>query len=88
MRSPMSCQAAASGVSGPQPALGISRRDIRKRNSLWLANQQWVRRRGLGDNQRQARELASGPCLGAKAKFLSFNPLAPDFFFNFSTSCI
>ena len=28
--------------------------------------------RGLGDTHRQARELISGPCLGAKAKFLSF----------------
>jgi hypothetical protein len=28
---------------------------------------------GLGDTQRQARELISGPCLGAKARFLSFN---------------
>jgi hypothetical protein len=29
--------------------------------------------RGLGDTQRHARELISGPSLGAKAKFLSFN---------------
>ena len=28
---------------------------------------------GLGDTQRQARELISGPCLGAKARFLPFN---------------
>jgi hypothetical protein len=28
---------------------------------------------GLGNTQRQARELISGPCLGAKARFLSFN---------------
>jgi hypothetical protein len=28
---------------------------------------------GVGDTQRQARELILGPCLGAKAKFLSFN---------------
>jgi hypothetical protein len=28
---------------------------------------------GLGDTQRQAQELFSGPCLGAKARFLSFN---------------
>jgi hypothetical protein len=27
----------------------------------------------LGDTQRQAGELISGPCLGAKARFLSFN---------------
>jgi hypothetical protein len=30
-------------------------------------------RGGLGDTQRQARELISGPCLGAKARFLSFD---------------
>jgi len=29
--------------------------------------------RGLGDTQRQAGELISGPCLGVKARFLSFN---------------
>ena len=29
--------------------------------------------RGLGDTQRQAEALISGPCLGAKARFLSFN---------------
>jgi hypothetical protein len=39
---------------------------------------QWVKQhyigwRGLGDTQRQGRELISGPCLGAKAMFLSFN---------------
>jgi len=28
---------------------------------------------GLGDTQRQARELISGPCLCTKAWFLSFN---------------
>jgi hypothetical protein len=39
----------------------------------WLANQHWARWRGLGDTQRQARELISEPCLGAKTKFLSFN---------------
>jgi hypothetical protein len=39
----------------------------------WLVNQHWVRWRGLGDTQRQARELISGHSLDAKAKFLSFN---------------
>ena len=32
-----------------------------------------VPRGGLGNTQRQAQEVISGPCLGAKAKFLSFN---------------
>ena len=58
---------------GPEPALGVSRQDIRRRPRRWLHNQHWVRRRGLGDTQRQARELISGPCLCAKARILSFN---------------
>ena len=68
----------ASGVSilgflGPAPSLGGSRQVIRRRISRWLINQHWVRWRGLGDTQSQARELILGPCLGAKARFLSFN---------------
>jgi len=42
-----------------------------------LVNQHWVWWRGLGDTQRQARELYSGLCLCAKAKFLSFNRTQP-----------
>jgi hypothetical protein len=30
-------------------------------------------RRGLGDTQRQAQKLISGPCLSVKARLLSFN---------------
>ena len=58
---------------GPEPTVGDCRRDIQKSFSRWLVNQQWARWRGLGDTQRQTRELFSGPNLGAKAKFLSFN---------------
>ena len=43
------------------------------RDSCWLANQHREKWRGLSYTQRQARELISGPCLGAKARFLSFN---------------
>jgi hypothetical protein len=39
----------------------------------WLVNQHWGRWRSLRDTQRQARELISGPCLGTKARLLSFN---------------
>ena len=38
-----------------------------------MVNQHWIWWRGLGENQRQAPELISGHCLGAKARFLSFN---------------
>jgi len=53
--------------------LYLPRQDIRRRICHRLANQHWVRWRGLGDTRRQARELISGPCLGAKARFLSLN---------------
>jgi len=58
---------------GPEPALGVSRQDIQTRIRHWLVNQHWVCWQGLGDTQRQVQELISGPCLGAKARFLSFN---------------
>jgi len=58
---------------GPEPALGVSRQDIRRRIRRWLVNKHWVRWRGVGDTQRQAQELISGPCLSAKTRFLSFN---------------
>jgi hypothetical protein len=61
------------GFLGPDPALGVSRRDIQNKLNRWLANQQWARWRSLGDTQRQARELISGPGLGAKTKAMSFN---------------
>jgi len=58
---------------GPEPALGVSRQDTRRRIRRWLVNQHWVWWRGLGNTQRQAQELILGPCLHAKARFLSFN---------------
>ena len=57
---------------GPQPALGLAGQDM-KRIRRWLVNQHWVWWRGLGNTQRRDRELISGPCMGAKAKFLPFN---------------
>ena len=58
---------------GPEPALGVSRQGIRRRSRCWLVNQHWIWWRGFGDTQRQAREVISGPCLGAKARFQPFN---------------
>jgi hypothetical protein len=57
----------------PEPALGVSMQDIWRRIRCWLVNQHWVWWQGLGDTQRQAWELILGPCLGTKARFLSFN---------------
>ena len=58
---------------GPEPALGVSRRDLQKRLGRWLVNQHGTQWRVLGDNQRQAREFISGPSLGTRAKFMTFN---------------
>jgi len=74
MRSPTSWQGTAVFCS----LLDLSRpwesgQYIRRRIRCWLVNQHWVWWRGLGDTQRQARILISGPCLGAKPRFLSFN---------------
>jgi hypothetical protein len=55
---------------GPESALGVSRQDIRRSIRRWLVDQHWARWRGLGDTQRQARELILGPCLGIKATSL------------------
>ena len=61
------------GILGSQLVLGVSSRDMQRRIRRWLINQHWVRWQGLGNTQRQARELISGPCLDARARFLSFN---------------
>jgi hypothetical protein len=52
---------------------GLLCKSYKKRISRWLYNPHWARWRGLGDTQRQTRELISGPSLGARARFLSFN---------------
>jgi len=60
------------GFVGPEPALGVSRRDIQKKLNRWFVNEHWPSWWGLGDTQRQARELISGPSLSTKAKLLPF----------------
>jgi hypothetical protein len=57
----------------PEPALGVSRQDVRKRINHWLVNQHWGWWQSLGNIQIQAQELILGPCLGTKARYLSFN---------------
>ena len=57
----------------PEPALGVSRRDLQMRLGRWLVNQHGARWRGLGDTRRQAHEFISGPSLGTRAKFMTFN---------------
>jgi hypothetical protein len=66
-------QGSALGFLGPKPALGVSRRNIQTALGRWLKNQHCASWQNLGNTQRQARELISGPNRGAKAKLLSFN---------------
>jgi hypothetical protein len=61
------------GFVGPKPVLGVSRRDIQNRLSCWLNNQHWASWSDPSSTLRQARELISGPILGNRVKFLSFN---------------
>jgi ribonuclease HI len=63
----------ALGFIGPELALGVSRQDLRNKISRWLGNQHWRCWQNLGNTQRQAQELISGPCRDTKIKLLSFN---------------
>jgi len=60
---------------GPEPALGVSRRDLQKRLGRWLINQHGAQWRGLGYTQGQALEFIFGPSLDTRAKFMTFNKI-------------
>jgi hypothetical protein len=62
----------ASGFVGPEPALGVSKRDLGSKIGRWLLNQHQRRWQDLG-RSRQARELILGRNWGTRAKFLSLN---------------
>jgi len=64
---------------GPEPALGVSSCDIRKRLSLWLINEQWASWRDLGNTIRQARELISGPVQVPGSNFCPLIGISPGF---------
>jgi len=51
---------------GPEPAMGVSRQDIRRRNRRWLVNQQWIRWRGLGDTQKTGSRTNFGTLSGCQ----------------------
>ena len=51
----------------------------KKRFSRWLANQHRAQWWGLGDTRRQAWEFISGPSLGTRAKFMTFNRIQSRF---------
>jgi hypothetical protein len=64
---------------GPEPTLGVSRQDLRNRINRWLVNKHWGRWPSLGNNQRETRELISGPCLGTKARICPLTGYNPRF---------
>jgi hypothetical protein len=71
----LSRNSSTTGFVGPEPALGVSRQDLRNKISRWLENQQRRQWQNLGNSQRQARELISGPSWGTRVRFLSYNRL-------------
>jgi hypothetical protein len=58
---------------GREPALGVSRKSIKKKIQCWLVKQHSIVWQGLAGTQRQARELISGPRTAVKTRLLSFN---------------
>jgi hypothetical protein len=54
----------ASGFVGPEPALGVSRQDLRNKISHWLGNQYRRCWQNLGNSQRQAQDLVGVLRLG------------------------
>jgi hypothetical protein len=57
----------------PEPHLGVSRCDIRRKLGYGLSRQHRANWYDPANTFRQARELIAGPCLGTRVKFLSFN---------------
>jgi len=58
---------------GPEPFLGVSRQNIRRKMKRWMEKQHLALWRGFCNTQRQARELISGPNLATGARLLSFS---------------
>ena len=63
---------------GPEPFLGVSRQNIRRKIKRWMENQHLVLWRVPCSTQRQDPVLISGPNLATSARLLSFNPLKPE----------
>ena len=58
---------------GPEPFLGVSRQNIRRKMKCWMENQHLVLWHCPCSIQRQARDLISGPDLATRARLLSLN---------------
>ena len=59
--------------AGPEPSLGVSRKNIRRKIQRWMVNQHFARWRGLRSTHKQARELISCASPAAKTRVLSFD---------------
>jgi len=57
---------------GPEPCLGVSRQNIRRKMKHWMKNQHLALWRGPCSAHRQAQELISGPDLARGAQLLFF----------------
>jgi len=58
---------------GPEPVLGISRQNIRRKMKSWMENTDLALWRGPCSTQRQARELISDPDPAIESRLLTFN---------------
>jgi hypothetical protein len=58
---------------GPEPVLGVSRQNNRRKMRRWIEKKHLALWCGPCSTQRQARELISGPDLAMGARLLSFN---------------
>jgi hypothetical protein len=58
---------------GPEPFLGISRQNIRRKLKPWMKNQHLALWQVPCNTQRQAQELISSPDLATGDQLLSFN---------------
>jgi hypothetical protein len=58
---------------GPEPVLGVSRQNIRRKMKRWIENKHLALWGGPCSTQRQARELISGRDLAMGPQLLSFN---------------
>ena len=58
---------------GPEPALWVSRQNIRRKIQRWIDSQHVAMWWGLIGTQRQAQKLISGPSATAKVRLLYSN---------------
>jgi hypothetical protein len=73
----------ALGFIGLELALGVCMQDFRNKISRWLGNQHWRCWQNLGNTQRPARELISGPCRVPRLGFYPSTGYSPGLSWDF-----